>query len=74
MVSFIAQYCIMQKIILLILLSIITQNCIAQNDFVVFKKGYKTIENFVSGDAIYFETKNKNWIAAQIKSIKKDSL
>ena len=74
MVSFIAQYCIMQKIILFFLLSIITQNCIAQNDFAVFKKGYKTIENFVSGDDIYFETKNKNWITAQIKSIKDDSM
>jgi hypothetical protein len=64
----------MQKIILLIIFLSGRHFVFGQNDFIVFKKGYKTIENFVSGDYIHFETKSKQWHTARIQSIKSDSL
>ena len=64
----------MKKIILLSFCFLIVHTVSAQNDFIVLKKRYRTLENFVSGEDIYFQMKDKRWITARIKSIKDDSL
>ena len=64
----------MQKAILLLLALYCSNLVFGQNDFIVFKKHNRVIENLVSGDNINFQASNKKWYTGRIKSIKGDSL
>ncbi len=46
----------------------------AQEDYVILKKGNKTIQRFVSGSYIDFRLDNYQWMSGYITAIKHDSL
>jgi hypothetical protein len=60
----------------LIFLTVFTCCCFftfAQNDFLVFKKGNKTIKYFYKNSYISFQLKNKEWVKGIITKVQNDS-
>jgi hypothetical protein len=46
---------------------------VAQNDFLVFKKGKKSIQYFYKGSYISFQLHNKDWVKGIITKVENDS-
>jgi len=65
----------MQKpLLLLLFLCLFFCSVKAQHDFIVLKKHYRTIKNYMSGSYIECQVKNDQWISGYIKAIKNDSV
>jgi hypothetical protein len=61
------------KLILIVILSACSSFAFAQNDFLVFKKGNKSIRYFYKNSYISFQLKNKEWVKGIITKIENDS-
>ncbi len=64
----------MIKIKLLLFFILITTGLQAQEDFILIKKRYKTVERFTKGYFINCQLKNEQWVSGYIQQIKDDSI
>ena len=63
----------MQKIILTAFCISLFSSLHSQEDILLFKKGYKTIDKFWKGTFIAFQLENKTWEKGELMKIKNDS-
>jgi hypothetical protein len=63
----------MVKLTLIALLAFCCVTAVAQNDFLVFKKGNKTIKYYYKNSYISFQLKNKEWVKGIITKVQNDS-
>jgi hypothetical protein len=63
----------MVKLTLIALLAFCCVTAVAQNDFLVFKKGNKTIKYYYKNSYISFQLKNKDWVKGIITKVQNDS-